>query len=535
MKAVSLKKTFGLVFPGFFLSILAFQSLNHSYTVMLPSFGGHSFTRIRCGGLGAKVDFIMIRFLMMVSFVVSIVCLYRELYIEHYNIGKFLMIKIFFFLSILILLCSNRGLTLIIGWDWLGVSSIFLIIFYPNKITLFNSVLTIIFNRGGDIILVSILCYVIFFSGSFRAFSLRGNLAILLPVLLLCCSLTKRAQFPLSSWLPAAMSAPTPISAMVHSSTLVTAGLYIVSNLCGISYALPISFSFFLLSALSFLSGGLIANLEFDFKKVVAFSTIRQISMIFLFFYRGFLILGVMHMILHAMFKTLLFCCCGTIFLYNFSDQLFKTRRLKNSKILTSFFFFRIFRMTGLIFSGSFFTKDKILESLFLLGTSDRFLFLFTGGLATLFYCCRLIDYTFNFVRPSLIKLNNLFFYFKYFSILTLLGGTILILLAVCLSSGSCRFLEVAFFSFFFFFLATLNLNFLNLKNIILLTLDIFLIKTMRFSAFSHITKGKNLYFSDSFIFKPTSFLPQATPKRYESVGWTFLFCGFLIFIKSAF
>lgn len=131
-----------------------------------------------------------------------------------------------FFISIFILIRRRRVINLVLGWDGLGVRSLLLIVFYPNKTSYYNSILTFFYNRLGDILLIFILGFIIFDPCFILFLWIENNFFLI--ILLLFCSFTKRAQFPLSSWLPAAISAPTPISAMVHSSTLVTAGLFIV-------------------------------------------------------------------------------------------------------------------------------------------------------------------------------------------------------------------------------------------------------------------------------------------------------------------
>ena len=151
--------------------------------------------------------------------------------------------------------------------------------FYPNKTSLANSILTIFFNRLGDVLLIIGLSLAL---TNYREFMELSFSAPELRILLVLCAFSKRAQFPLSRWLPAAISAPTPISAIVHSSTLVTAGIFLLTKL---ELFLEKTYFFLPLSVrvLTFFLGGLLARHEKDLKKVVAFSTISQISMIIRF------------------------------------------------------------------------------------------------------------------------------------------------------------------------------------------------------------------------------------------------------------
>lgn len=327
-------------------------------------------------------------FLCIVFFVTCLVSLYSEFYMEHYNNKKFFFILILFLSSIIILSLRGSFLILMVGWDGLGLSSICLIIFYPNKITLYNSFLTIFFNRLGDVLIILSLriilsnFYFIFFCTKFRFF---------LCVILILCSFRKRAQFPLSCWLPAAISAPTPISAIVHSSTLVTAGIFLVQKIVhNLRVCSTLDF-LVCFSILTFLIGGIIANIEIDFKKVVAFSTIRQIRMIIFFCASNFIFLALMHIFFHAFFKTLLFCCSGVLFVSIFRDQ-FKVLIKYNFSInfILVIVFMSLFRMRGLIFSSSFFRKDLILENFLTYNISFFQIFLILGSLLTLFYCVKL-------------------------------------------------------------------------------------------------------------------------------------------------
>lgn len=473
-----------------------------------------------------KLDWVALRFLFIVSLVTSMVSLYREVYMQGYQLSRFIRVKILFFISMLLLLLSDRPLCLITGWDWLGVSSIFLIMFYPNKVTMYNSIITMVYNRGGDIVLILVLGLRVFLGLNTRVFFFDSSLMAVLT-LLLVCSLTKRAQFPLSSWLPAAISAPTPISAMVHSSTLVTAGLYLVSKL---NLAILDSFWgwFLILSRLRFVGGRAIALFELDFKKIVAFSTIRQIRMVIVFFYLGFITLGLGHIVVHALFKTLLFCCCGFYFLKNYSDQLFAKISTKNSFLLNSLLFFRIFRMRGLIFSGSFFTKDKILEALYFHYPFYGISFIFWGGLVTLLYCARFASQTINTFLHPLVELPKSYKYSLFFAFIALTVGGVSPIFTPTLAVSRINKLETIFLFLFFLGLVSMKKIDLKIKIFLLSVQDIFYMKTLIFSEFSRIfspIKVKEFFHSDSFL------LPSLIVLKEKKTFWTGSFLRFCFYL----
>lgn len=434
VKIIILRKTFFFIVKSFFFTLIIFVS-SYSSLYLKIDYIGFLRDKIRILFFSFRFDLISFLFICMVLIVTSLVLLYREFYMEHYNNKKFFYLTIIFLIAILIL--SSRGslLNFVVGWDGLGVSSLCLIMFYSNKTTIFNSMITFFFNRVGDVILLIVFCHFLCYP-SLRFF-LWNDLRMNICFLMLICSFTKRAQFPLSSWLPAAMSAPTPISAIVHSSTLVTAGVFFVIKIYLYMeiYGLSLILGFF--SFLTFIVGGFIANLELDTKKVVAFSTIRQISMIIVMLSLGILMISLGHTFIHAIFKTLLFCSCGRIFLFNFSDQSrIRSSVGKRNKRLFFFLFSSVFSMRGLIFSSSFFSKDVVLEYL----SRENFTIVFTlfslGGILTILYGSSLIEIFYKSMKIFSSNYNSskkfLFIFFMIFCILTIIAPLIIIEVLHC-------------------------------------------------------------------------------------------------------
>lgn len=312
--------------------------------------------------LGAQKRTNSILFFSIVLIITIIVLNYRENYIKHYNNKKFYNLLILFFLSIITLTTGTRIIETIVGWEYLGLTSLCLIIFYPNKTRITNSILTIIFNRIGDILLITILRLTIIIRSKTEFFSEITTKKPIM-IILIVCRMTKRAQFPLSSWLPAAIRAPTPISAIVHSSTLVTAGIFLIIRYQDNIIRFNILEILLFIRTRSFLIGGLIRKLEIDFKKIIAFSTIRQIRIIITILRINFIEVSIVHIIYHAFFKTLLFCTAGYLFYQRWGSQIRKLVIIKKEeKLIKSTILIRIFSIRGLIFSCSFFTKDTFLE-----------------------------------------------------------------------------------------------------------------------------------------------------------------------------
>lgn len=443
----------------------------------------------------------------MVLLVTSLVSLYSEHYMDGYNNKKFLILMLLFFGFIRILSLRGDFLMLIIGWDGLGISSLFLIIFYPNKITLFNSLITLSFNRLGDVFLILFFCIVFLRFPTFY-FILESFDRVRLFLLFLCL-LTKRAQAPFSRWLPAAMSAPTPISAIVHSSTLVTAGILVFFKNYFFFQRWELILLLVGLARIRFIIGGLMGRVEKDLKKVVAFSTMRQISIVILFFSLGFFFLSLSHTFCHALFKTLLFCGCGVMFTWLFRDQL--STSFKSTIVSPSVIFsinLRIFGIRGLIFSSSFYTKDSILERL--LGRNYFLIFslLIMGRALTLIYSGRIISSIGSLSKESgrLSRLRPLDLKFIIF-----FGGSRVLSLklikSLVLRSTDTFLPSVLILTINLFFLfVILKISLSSLKSLLELRVRVYNMKESFFSSFSGVfgsSSSRVLWMNEQYFFKP--------------------------------
>lgn len=523
IKVLIFKKGFFFIFLFSFSFLLLL--VNHKFYYGISNYFVFSFEeKIIAFDSNFVLDKTSHIFCLIVILVTRLVLLYSEVYIETYKNKKFFVFTLLFFFFMFFISFRGRLMNLMIGWDGLGISSLFLIIFYPNKITFFNSFLTFFFNRLGDVLFLSFFCY---FLINYRLFFHFIDYRVFLFLFFLCL-LTKRAQIPFSSWLPAAISAPTPISAMVHSSTLVTAGIFVFFKVYYIFETSGIFYYLFLVSSFTFLLGGFLGCLELDLKKIVAFSTIRQIRMILFFISATLYSLAYIHIFNHAIFKTLLFCGCGLIFLSKYRDQL--SKNLFTGFNLTSvilFFVVRIYSIRGIIFSSSFFTKDIVLE--FLLEEKSEFLFLLIiiGRIFTILYSSNIFK---NLRYNSMIRVTNSFKNFLFPFILTF---TFLLISVIKF------FIEIRYFNYYCILrrLQTLLLNLLILffffysikfnNRLKILRSEISFLKNTFFSIYNKILSKNiiNLFSSDNFIFKIRNFsLPR-------NVGYGHGYKNFRIFL----
>jgi NADH-ubiquinone oxidoreductase chain 5 len=249
---------------------------------------------------------------------------------------------------------------LIVGWDGLGLSSFYLIIYYQNQRSLGASIITLLSNRVGDLCLLIAI-------GLFISLGTRFLPHItLLRLLILTACFTKRAQFPFIRWLPAAMAAPTPVSALVHSSTLVTAGVYLI-----IRFFRPIfeaeraRFIIATISRITMFFSALRGIFETDFKKIIALSTLRQLGFIIFRISQGIKICGFFHLITHAIFKSLLFICAGAVIVLRGHNQDIRRLPKFNNLIIQRCFIVASIALIRTPFLVGFYSKDLILEMLF--------------------------------------------------------------------------------------------------------------------------------------------------------------------------
>nr|YP_010831210.1 NADH dehydrogenase subunit 5 [Elysia viridis]WFF64234.1 NADH dehydrogenase subunit 5 [Elysia viridis] len=282
---------------------------------------------------------------------------------------RFLWILLAFVGSMNLLIFSGSVFFLFIGWDGLGITSFALIIYYQSYDSLSAGFQTLMINRIGDaLIVLSVFLFVVL--GQFSFISLPSNPWIIpLVLILMFAGLTKSAQYPFSSWLPAAMAAPTPVSALVHSSTLVTAGIFLIIRL---SYWVPLSSQgssvLLFCGAVTCLLGGWSATYENDLKKIIALSTLSQLGVMVFCLGLGMPSLSLFHLYTHALFKALLFIAAGHVLMAAFGAQ--DIRLLGGVGMLMPFtsviFGVSSFCLVGAPFLSAFYSKHMILEKMFM-------------------------------------------------------------------------------------------------------------------------------------------------------------------------
>lgn len=308
------------------------------------------------------IDWISSFFLTVVILISRTIIIFRKYYIPNNEQKQFIIMLLIFVLSIGILIISNNLFLILLGWDGLGLSSYILVVYYQNSSSSSSGTITILTNRIGDI-LILLSIRIIIISSNWR-FNLNKEFSLTIIILLVIAACTKRAQFPFSAWLPIAIAAPTPISALVHSSTLVTAGVFLLLRIIDSIHPLSISLLIIIARSTAIYSR-LSANWEQDLKKIIALSTLRQIAIIIFAISLNSLILAFIHLTIHALFKSAIFLCAGII-IHESSYQDIRIIGINfiNSPLTLSILGINRIALIGAPFISGFFSKDAIIERL---------------------------------------------------------------------------------------------------------------------------------------------------------------------------
>nr|UPL65332.1 NADH dehydrogenase subunit 5 [Pachyphlegyas modiglianii] len=425
-------------------------------------------------------DWMSMLFMSVVLLISSMVIYYSGSYMMSDSNNRFLFLVLLFILSMSLMILSPNLVSILIGWDGLGLISYCLVIFYQNMSSYNSGMLTILTNRLGDVGIILGIS-LMFNGGDFNYLYMNfylNNYSFVMMLMIVMASFTKSAQIPFSSWLPAAMAAPTPVSSLVHSSTLVTAGVYLLIRFNGLMAMYNMDL-FLYLSMVTMIMSGLGANFEFDLKKIIALSTLSQLGLMMSLLFMGFPLISFFHLLSHAFFKSLLFLCAG-LMIHCINDS----QDIRNMGGLLMFipytcscFCISNFSLCGLPFLSGFYSKDLGLEMLSF-STSNFFLYLcfYLSLSLTVSYTIRLIYYL-------MMGGNNLYYYMNYYedpkmmasmiylSMMSIMGGSLMSWLIfidpiVLFLSSLMKIMSLLFIvigGYFMFLLSLLSLSFESL------------------------------------------------------------------------
>lgn len=395
------------VITAFVLSLVVFNSFDGNATVVTL------FPWIELQGfkvnMAFQVDQLSLIMLLLVTGVGSLIHIYSWGYMSHdEGFGKFFAFLNLFVFSMLLLVLGSNFLIMFIGWEGVGLCSYLLIGFWNKNVNYANAARkAFIMNRIGDLgFLLAIFTIMVTFGtleytevfAQASMLQASGSVVLFITACLFIGAMGKSAQIPLYTWLPDAMAGPTPVSALIHAATMVTAGIYMVIRANVLFVLAPevlhvVSY-IGVATALLAASIGLFQN---DIKKVLAYSTVSQLGLMFLGLGSAAFVGSMFHVLTHAFFKALLFLGAGSVIHAIHDEQDIRKMGGLTKALPITFITFLIgtIAISGIPPFAGFFSKDEILASVY---AHDKVLWVMGLGvsLMTSFYMFRLLFLTFG-------------------------------------------------------------------------------------------------------------------------------------------
>ena len=369
--------------------------------------------------IGFMVDGLTAMMMVVVTFVSLMVHLYTIGYMEEdagYN-RFFAYISLFTF-SMLMLVMSNNLLQLFFGWEAVGLVSYLLIGFWYNKPTaIFANMKAFLVNRVGDFGFILGIGLIVAYTGSLNyteifakapelgTLGFPGTDWLLVTVICICLfigAMGKSAQFPLHVWLPDSMEGPTPISALIHAATMVTAGIFMVSRMSPLFEMSDTALNFIMvIGAITALFMGFLGIIQNDIKRVVAYSTLSQLGYMTVALGASAYSVAVFHLMTHAFFKALLFLAAGSVIMGLHHNQDIRwmgaVRKYMPITWITSLL--GTLALIGTPFFSGFYSKDSIIEAVHfsnLPASGFAYFAVLAGVFVTSFYSFRLYFLVFH-------------------------------------------------------------------------------------------------------------------------------------------
>lgn len=409
------------VATSFIASIVIFQDVAAGHV-----FNGSVYTWMTSGEIRFEVGFLIDKLSALMMVVVTFVSLMVHIYTIGYmaedpGYQRFFSYISLFTFSMLMLVMSNNFLQLFFGWEAVGLVSYLLIGFWYNKPTaIYANLKAFLVNRVGDFGFILGIGMVLAYFGTLdyaAVFSLAPEISSLsvslLPgqtwslltvicILLFIGAMGKSAQFPLHVWLPDSMEGPTPISALIHAATMVTAGIFMVSRMSPLFELSETALSFvIIIGSITALFMALIAIVQTDIKRVVAYSTLSQLGYMTVALGASAYSAAMFHLMTHAFFKAVLFLGAGSVIMamHHQQDMRYMGGLRKYMPITYLTVLIGAIANAGLPPFAGFFSKDSIIEAVGLStipGAGFAYFAILAGVFIGGFYSFRLVFYTFH-------------------------------------------------------------------------------------------------------------------------------------------
>ncbi|MBS0329999.1 MAG: NADH-quinone oxidoreductase subunit L, partial [Proteobacteria bacterium] len=406
---------------SFVASVLVFQDVLAGHT-----FNGTVYTWMTLGDLHFEVGFLVDALTAMMMLVVTFVSLMVHVYTIGYmhddpGYQRFFSYISLFTFSMLMLVMSNNFLQLFFGWEAVGLVSYLLIGFWYTKETaIYANLKAFLVNRVGDFGFILGIGLVLAHFGSLdyatvfaKAPSLASETITLWPdtpwmlmsvigILLFIGAMGKSAQFPLHVWLPDSMEGPTPISALIHAATMVTAGIFMVARMSPLYELSDTALSFIMvIGAITALFMGFLGMVQNDIKRVVAYSTLSQLGYMTVALGASAYSVAVFHLMTHAFFKALLFLAAGSVIIamHHNQDIRYMGGLKKYMPITWVTSLIGSLALIGTPFLSGFYSKESIIEAAkvsHLPGAGFAYFAVLAGVFVTAFYSFRMYFLVFH-------------------------------------------------------------------------------------------------------------------------------------------
>ncbi len=395
------------ILGSFICSVTLFNGLNSTSSLNIDIFNWIAFSNINIT-FGFLIDPLTITMLLVVTGIGFLIHLYSIGYMhDDEGFTRFFTYLNLFIFFMLLLVMGNNYLVMFIGWEGVGLCSYLLIGFWFKNESYNNAAKkAFVMNRIGDLGFLLGMFFMLFYFGSIdystvanQAQTLAPNSALLITItmLLFVGAMGKSAQLPLFTWLPDAMAGPTPVSALIHAATMVTAGIYMIVRSNILFSLAPTTLTFILIVGVATsVFAAVIGLLQNDIKKVLAYSTVSQLGLMFAALGLGAFSSGMFHVVTHAFFKALLFLGAGSVIHALHGEQ--DIRKMgglgKYIKVTYITFLLASLAISGFPFLSGFFSKDEILAHAFE-QNKTIWVILSISSFITAFYMFRLVFLTF--------------------------------------------------------------------------------------------------------------------------------------------
>ncbi len=412
-----------LTILGVLISFVLSAMVLYSVVTDDARFNQTVYTWMVVGGLKMEIGFLVDGLTAMMMCVVTFVSLMVHIYTIGYmeedaGYNRFFAYISLFTFSMLMLVMSNNMLQLFFGWEAVGLVSYLLIGFWFNKPTaIFANMKAFLVNRVGDFGFILGIGLIAAFAGSLNyaeVFSKSAELSklnfpgtqwMLITVVCVCLfigAMGKSAQFPLHVWLPDSMEGPTPISALIHAATMVTAGIFMVARMSPLFEWSDTALSFIMvIGAITALFMGFLGIIQNDIKRVVAYSTLSQLGYMTVALGASAYSVAVFHLMTHAFFKALLFLAAGSVIMGVHHNQDIRwmggLRKYMPITWITSLL--GSLALIGTPFFAGFYSKDSIIEVVHeshLAGAGFAYFAVLAGVFVTAFYSFRMYFLVFH-------------------------------------------------------------------------------------------------------------------------------------------